>query len=270
MFDADPKLARHGGHLFNPDPLRHLVIIDVARLPKTFVQIDCAMAIALPAMELAVAKLQVAGAIDRIVHRRHPGVQCGKRRHHLEGRAGRIGALNRFVGQRPVIIFRQKLIVSRRDAAHKQVRIKTRRRGDGPDRPIGQIKNHRCGTFFAQPRDHIILQPRIQRQAQIDTCIPLAAVDLSHFATSGIDLDPAGARLAAQLFLELGLDPQLADLELGDLQQRVRIGDLRQVIVADRADIPKHMGKIIRVRVKARQADLGGDPGQDGGIDGDA
>ena len=64
--------------------------------------------------------------------------------------------------------------------------------------------------------------------------LALAAVELAHDAAGGVDLDPLGARAAAQDVLVFRLDADLADLEARDPQDRVGILELGEVVVADR------------------------------------
>ena len=66
----------------------------------------------------------------------------------------------------------------------------------------------------------------------------------AHDAAHGIDFDPLGACLPAQLGFGLGLDPGFADLEFRDLQQRIGVFQFGQVIIRDRPDITDHMGEI--------------------------
>ncbi len=83
----------------------------------------------------------------------------------------------------------------------------------------------------------------------------------------GIDLNPLGPGRAAQRRLHLGFDAILADLKARNLQQRVGVFELAQVIITDGADIAHNMGKILMQRVVARQADFGCYAGQRGRID---
>ena len=65
----------------------------------------------------------------------------------------------------------------------------------------------------------------------------------------------------------LKFDPDLADLELGDLQQRVGGLQRLKVLVADRADIAHHVREIAAHGIVARESDLGGDAGDHVGKD---
>ena len=86
------------------------------------------------------------------------------------------------------------------------------------------------------------LQLVVQRQLDVGARGALVALKLAHDAAGGVDLDPLGAGLAAQLVLALGLQPDLADLEARDQQQPVRGIYPLKVMVADRADIADDMG----------------------------
>ena len=65
-------------------------------------------------------------------------------------------------------------------------------------------------------------------------------------------------------------DPDLADLEARDAQDRVWGLIAREIAVADGADIAHDMGKVATVRIEARQAHFGCDAGQGGCVHGNA
>ena len=96
------------------------------------------------------------------------------------------------------------------------------------------------------------------------------AVKLAHDAADGVHLDPSRPGGAAQPVLHPPFDADLADLEARDLQHRVRRLERLEVALGDGADIAHGMREILDHRVMARQADLGGDAGQGGGVGGDA
>ena len=204
---------------------------------------------ALPAVEAAARDLQVARAPDGVARPDHPGLERGHGGDHLEGRARRIGALHRLVGQRPVGIVGQALVIGHRDAAHEEVGIEAGRRGDGAQIAGLAVHHHRRGALAAQPRLDIGLQAGIHRQLQVRAGLPVAAVKLAHHPARGVDLHALGAGLAAQQVLLLGLQPDLADLEARDHQHRLGVFHLRQVIIADRADITDHMGEVAALRI---------------------
>jgi len=264
--DAQAELLGHGRDPVDPDLERHVVVIDVAALLQRLFQVHMAVAAAFPAMETAVTDLEEAGAIDRLLG---VGDPCLERRHrgdHLEGRAGRIGALDRLVGQRAIGVLGQAPVVGHRDATHEQVGIETGGRGDGAQVAGFAVDDHGSRAFLSQSCLHIGLQRRVHGQLQIGAGLALAPVQLAHDAAIGVDFDPFGAGLAAQQILLLGLQPDLADLKARDAQHRFRVLYLAQVIVADRADIAHHMGKIAGLRIDPGQADLGRDAGQGGGV----
>ena len=89
----------------------------------------------------------------------------------------------------------------------------------------------------------------VDGQLQVLTRRVFIAAQLAHHPTAGIDLDALGSGLAAKLVFELGLDPDLADLEFGDLQQRVGVLKLRQVAFGHRPDIADDMREVGAERV---------------------
>ena len=111
------------------------------------------------------------------------------------------------------------------------------------------------------------MQPLVQRQLDIFASKAFLPVKFPHHAAKGVDLDPLGASRSAQGVFQLVFHTGFADLEFWNLQQRVLIFDLGQVVVANGAHVANDVTHICAVRVMAGQADLGADAGQGGGVD---
>ena len=124
------------------------------------------------------------------------------------------------------MLSRKRVVILRRNPTHEQVRIERRRRGHGQKIAGLDVDHHRPGTFFGQPSLRVILKPVVDGQLQIVAGGEFVPAQLAHHTATGIHLDPARARTPAQIALKLGLDPDLADLELRDLQQRVGVFQL--------------------------------------------
>ena len=114
------------------------------------------------------------------------------------------------------------------------------------------------------------MQLAVDGQLQVGSGRAFAPVKLAHDAAHGVDFDPFCTRTSAQHFLIAGFDADLADLETGDAQNRVRCFITRQIAFADRADVSHHMGKVAATGIDAGQADFGGDAGQGRGVYRDA
>ena len=123
---------------------------------------------------------------------------------------------------------------------------------------------------MAQPCLHVVLQIAVDGHLDVGPVVALAPVELAHDPAHGVDLDAFGPRLAAQLFLVFGLDSDLADLEARDAQHRLGVLVAGEVALGHRADVAHHMREVAVLRVKARQADLGGDPRKGRGVDRDS
>ena len=270
MFDADAQLAGHLRYLLDADAQGHVVIEHVAAFAERAVQVDIAVAGALPAVEAAVADLEMAGAVDGFGEVQLSGLERGQCHHHLEGRAGRVDALHRLVGQGPVFVFQQGLVIGDRDAAHEKVGVVAGGRGAGQQVARCAVDHHRRRAFLGQPCVGVGLQRVVDGDLDIGAGGAFLPFEFAHHPAGGVDLDPLGAGLAAQQLLALGLEPDLADLEAGDQQQGIGRVDPLEVAVADRADIAHDMGVGLAMGVAARQAHVGGDAGQGRGVDGDA
>ena len=208
-------------------------------------------------------------AVNGFLGVQKPTLHRSKAGDHFERRPRRVGPLHRFGGQRAVDIFVQPGPVGNRNSAHKQVGVKSGGRSNSPQIAGLAINDHGGRTFALQPRLAVTLQPAVDGQLDIGAGNPLLAVQFAHHPAHGVHLDPLGAGRPAQVALHFQLDPGFADLEFRDLQQRVGVFKLGQIIIADRADIAHHMRHIGPQRIAARQAHVGGDAGQGGGVDGD-
>ena len=266
MAHPKAKALRHRRNLFDPDLQGQIVVIDIAGLFQAVLQVDIAMPAAFPAVKAAVGHFQIARAINRLVGLGHALFQRCQRRHHLEGRTGRISPLHRFRRQRAIDVVGQFLVVGDRNTTHEQVGVERRRRGNCNQIAGLAVYDHGTGAFVAQPRLNIVLQGGINGQLNVRTWTSFAPVQFAHDAARGVDFFTFYAGLAAQTVLLLGFNANLADLEPRDQQQLVGGFYLVQVIVADRTDIAQHMGKVRSQRVNPAQAHFGGDTGQGGGV----
>ena len=224
----------------------------------------------LPAVEAAVAELGVAAAVDGLALVHDARLQGRERHHHLEGRAGRVGALDGLGGERAVVVARQPPVIRDRDAAHEQVRVEGRRRGDREQVARADVHHDGRRALLAHPHLREVLQARVHGELEVGAGRGRPVAQLAHDAAPGVDLDLPGAGRAPQLPLAPGLHAVLADLEARDLEERVGVGELRQVVVRHRPDIAHDVGEVLLERVLARQAHLGRDARKRGGVDRDA
>ena len=211
----------------------------------------------------------MAGAIDRLIGGDDALFDGGKRHDHFEGRAGRVGALYGFVHQGAVFGIEQRVVIRRRDAADKEVRVIAGRGGKRGQIAILAIDDDHGGAFLAQTGLHIALQIGVHGQLQIGPGLPLAPLQLAHHAARGVDLHMFGARRAAQQVFGAGFDVDLADLKARDAQHLIGVLQRVEVGLAHPAHAAHHMGEIRAARVDAGQAHFGRDAGQGGGVDAD-
>ncbi len=168
-----------------------------------------------------------------------------------------------------MVVLGQRAIIRTGDAAHEEVRIEAWGGADGKDVAVPGIHDHGGGAFRSEPRLDVVLQPPVDGQLHIRARIAFLPAQLAHDTPGRIDLDPPGAGGSAQLLLELRLDAELADLEARDLEKRIGVFELRQVIVADRTDIAQDMGEVGALRIDAAEPDLGRHARQGRRVDGD-
>ena len=211
------KPVGHGRDLFDPDPPRDVIKIDIAGIFQPLFHVHIAMAAAPPAMEAPIAQLHEAGAIDVLGHIDLARLQRGERHDNLERRSGRIGAGNRLVVKRAIFVGIQGLVFLCADTEHKTVGIKTGRGGHCDDIAGARIQNRCRRTFAGHAPLGIALQVHIDGQLYVGAFDPVDAAEFAHHPAKRVDLDPAGAGSAAQIPLNGLFNPGFADLKLGDL-----------------------------------------------------
>ena len=270
MADPEAEHVRDLGNAVDAHALGHVVVVDVAAFHDRIVQVHVPVPAAFPAVEAAVAHLVVPRAPDGLAGADLAVLERRERGDHLVGGAGRVGALHRLVGQRAVLVLGQGAVVRPRDAAHEEVRVVGGRGGDGDEIAVLHVHHHHGRAFSLEPLLDEIREPVVAGELDVLARRALVTAQFAHHSAGGVDLDPAGAGLAAQLVLEARLDTELADRKARDLEQGIGVLDARLVEFAERADIAHDMGEIAPHRVMARQAHLGRDAGKRGGVDGDA
>ncbi len=202
-------------------------------------------------MEDAVADAQPAGAIDR-VGRRQARLEERHRDHRLDRRSGRIKALQRLVAQRHVIVARQQVPLVMADPAGKAVGIERRHRRQRQDIAGQAVEDDDRTRFAPQPPRRIGLKIGVERQLERTSRDVTGGRQFAHHLAARGDLDALGARLAAQILLELLFEPVLADLETRRDQQRV-LG-LLELLGRSNADIAHQMADRRAARVIAGKA----------------
>ena len=207
-----------GEHARDAESQAELVEVDVARLLDRLAKVDVAVALLVPAAEIAVAEEVAAGARMRhvVVQTDDAGLEAHDRRRELERRAGRIQTLNHLVVQRTARIVAELRVVRRRDAADEPVGIEARRAVNREH--VARLRVH--GHHAALQR--VAEQRRRELSAGRDRCSctadpvtrgamsprpPASPTD----ASARVDLDEVRAFLAAKLLLVLSLESRLAD-----------------------------------------------------------
>ena len=228
------------------------------------------MAGAFPAVKATACHFEVAGAVYGFFRSDQAFFQRGHGRHHLEGRAGRIGALHRLVHQRAIFGIEQRVVVRRRDAADKEVGIVAGGRGNRREIAAFTVDHDDSGAFPIEPGLHVTLQMRIHCQLQVRTRLAFAARKLPHHPARGVHLHLLGTGRPAQHGFFAGLDIDLADLEARDAKNLIRVFERIEIRLAHPAHTTDDMGEILTAGIDTRQAHLRRDAGQGGGVDGDA
>jgi len=165
-----------------------------------------------------------------------------------------------------VIVLEQGAVCFRRNAPDEEIGVETGRRSHGKKIAFRDVHHHRRSAFGAEPCLDEMLEIEIDGQLHVCARLTFLPVELPNDPPGGIHLDASRAGTSAQQRFKPRLGTELADLELGDAQQRVGIRGPRQVIVADRADIADHMCQIGAAAVVARQTNLGCHARQGGGV----
>ena len=168
-----------------------------------------------------------------------------------------------------MVVIHQPAVIRAGNAAHELVRIKAGGRTDGDQLARVAIHDDGGGAFLAHALRAVILQLGIDGQLDRGALFAFLARQLAHLSAGAVDLDPAGAGLAAQHFLKPAFDADLAQLEIRQAQDRVRILDPRQVVIGYWTDIAHDMRQIARPRIGPRQRRFRRDPRQGRRVDGD-
>jgi hypothetical protein len=129
------------------------------------------------------------------------------------------------------------------DAAHEEVRVEGGRGGQRQDLARGAIHHHRPALSpSAAPRRSSAAPRRWSAARPIPTA--RGSRSSSRISRPAAFTSTAWCRRGRAGRLHPGLDIVAADLEIGDLQNRVGVAGLFDVVVGDRADIAHHMGEI--------------------------
>ena len=224
-------------------------------------QIHRAVAFALPAMEQARAEPERARAGECGLGRDHAGIKRGKRHHHLEGRTGRIGARERLVDQRLVVVVGQIAPLLRGETDVECVGIKTRGRDEREHVAAFHVHDGTGGAVVLELPVDQALQLAVDRQVNIRSRRSLIALELANDAAIGIHFDAAGPGPAADCGLVCPFDAALADAKARHIVQRVvrvgRLGNGNLIVRRYRRDVAEHVRQFLRIRIISRVADFG-------------
>ena len=182
-------------------------------------------------------------------------LECRHGGHDLERRPRGVLAADAFVDQRRARIGAQLLPRAATQPAAEQAGIEAGDRGE---------RHHAAGTCIqhdgarrglgGQALDRKSLQLEIERQPDVLACHALLPAELADLTAEGVDLDPAETGTATQYPVVASLDAALADAELGQMQERVRV--LRLLADVHRADIAQHMRESRTLRVVPQQTGI--------------
>ena len=200
-------------------------------------QVERAVAALAPAMEPRVAEVEIAGAVDPVARRDRPGLQRRQRHRHLEGRAGRIQPGGRVVDQRRAPVLRPLRPLRLRHAGIEQRRIERRVGGHRQHLAVAAVQHHGAGALVAEPVEHRLLQPGVDREADFLARHALLAVQLADHPADRVHLELHRAGAAAQREIVVLLHPGAADPDAGQRQQRV-VGHIAPRWAARRS--PRH------------------------------
>ena len=180
--------------------------------------------------------------------------QAGGRHHDLEGRAGRVGVLDRPVLQRVVGVVDQRLPVGLLEAAGEQVGVERRRGDQGEDLAVPGIhRHHRPHLLRAvEPAGGLLLEVEVDRQGEVLAGDRRVALVLLEQLAAAVDHHHPLAVPPAQLGVVGLLDPLLAD-HVARLVGAVRLGDLVQ---AGLAQVAEDVSGLLAVAVEAQVLDL--------------
>ena len=136
-----------------------------------------------------------------------------RQRHEgLEGRAGRIGAVERAVDHRLVGRVVEHVPVLRVDAVDEQVGVVAGHRHQGQDAAGGRLDRHQRAAALAEGLLGDLLQLGVERQRQVVAGHRRGARQRAHGAAAGIDLDLLEAGAAVQLEFVVLLQAGLAEV----------------------------------------------------------
>ena len=195
LAEAEPARARL--KRIDAELQRDLIEIAVAGVLDAQAQIHRAVAAPLPAMEEMRAEPVRARAGECRLGRDDAGIEGRERHHHLEGRARRIGARERLVDQRLVVVVGQIAPLFGRQTDIERVGVEARCRDERKNVAVFDIHDGASGAVVLQLLVDQALQLAVDRQVDVGSGRPLVAIDLANDAAIGVDLDAAGAGTAA-------------------------------------------------------------------------
>ena len=222
-----------------------------------FVHVHDTVAALLVVAEGMVAEGEVARIIDRLLRRALAHFQRGQRHERLEGRAGRVGTVDRTVDHRLVGVLVQLLPVLRCDAVHEQVGVVGRGRHQGKDTAGAGVDGDQGAFAIAEGLFGDFLQFDVERQLQVVAGDRRDALQAAQGAAAGVDLDLLVAGLAVQfefvMLLQAGLADMVSTLVVGQL---LGVLDPLQVALGDAADVADGVRGDMPHRILAEQAGL--------------
>ncbi len=130
------------GDLVDPEPVSHVVEVDVAGLHQPAVEAHGAVAAAQVALEVAAVEGGAARAMHREIRIDGAGFESRQRNDGLERRSRRQLRLDRPVEQRPLRVFDQRPPVAAADASGKLVRVEGRAADHGEHLAVSRIERH--------------------------------------------------------------------------------------------------------------------------------
>ena len=143
------------------------VVIGVGRDHDGLVQVHTAVSLRLGVAEAVLAQHPVARVLDRVLGLAHLVFQHGQRHEGLVGGAGRVGAAQRPVQQRPIGIAVQRLPVAVIDAVNEQIGVEAGHRHEGQNFTGTRLDGHQRAPIAGQQFFGQLLQRDVQRQPDV-------------------------------------------------------------------------------------------------------
>ena len=143
------------------------VVIGVGRDHDGLVQVHAAVSLRLGVAEAVLAQHPVARVLDRLFRLADLVFQHGQRHEGLVGGAGRVGAAQWPVEQRPIGIAVQGLPVAVVDAIDEQVGVEAGHRHEGQNLAGARFNGHQGAPIAGQQFFGQLLQRNVQRQPDV-------------------------------------------------------------------------------------------------------